>query len=85
MLANHQGTTFTHTSQIEISDDGRAIWLLPTSIQDNDGTEYTEAPAYNPSCSMLIKSDVASTLDKYHAHDESYEDKAPEWCDLSDE
>tara|TARA_B100000242_G_scaffold160145_1_gene114347 strand:- start:5151 stop:5915 length:765 start_codon:yes stop_codon:yes gene_type:complete len=85
VLANHQGTTFTHTMQIEISDDGRAIWLLPTSIQDNDGTEYTEAPGYNPSCSMLIKSDVASTLDKYHAHDESYEDKAPEWCDLSDE
>lgn len=85
VLANHQGTTFTHTMQIEISDDGRAIWWLPTSIQDNDGTEYTEAPGYNPSCSMLIKSDVASTLDEYHAHDQSYQGEAPDWCDLAAE
>jgi len=85
VLANHQGTDFTHTLQVEISEDGRAMWWLPTSIQDNDGTEYTDAPGYNPSCSMLIKSDVASTLDKYYANDDSYLDETPNWCDLENE
>ena len=85
VLVNHQGTAFTHTLRIEVSDDGRAMWWLPTSIQDNEGTEYTEEPGYNPTCSLLIKSDVAPTLNKYHNYDESYEEEAPKWCDLAGE
>ena len=85
VLANHQSTAFTHTLRVQISEDGRAMWWLPTSIQDNSGTEYTDAPGYNPSCSMLIKSDVASTLNKYYENDDYYHDETPNWCDLEHE
>ena len=85
VLANHQGTAFTHTLQVHISEDGRAMWWLPTSIQDNEGEEYTVAPGYNPSCAMLIKSELATTLDKYYVHGDAYEDETPDWCELENE
>ena len=81
VVATHEEREFTHTLRIEMSDDGRAMWWMPTSIVDKDGTEYTEAPGYAPTCSMLIKSDLASTLDKYRSNEGGFENQTPGWCE----
>jgi len=81
VVAEHGEREFTHTLRVQMSDDGRAMWWMPTSIVDKEGTEYTNAPGYSPACSMLIKSDLASTLNKYRMHDENYANKTPGWCE----
>ena len=81
VVAQHGDSEFTHTLRIEMSDDGRAMWWMATSIVDKDGTEYTDAPGYAPTCSMLIKSDLASTLDKYRSNEGDFASKTPDWCE----
>ena len=85
VLATYGDTAFTHVFKFDISEDGKAMWLLPTSITDNEGKEYMDEPGYEASCSMMLKSDLAKTLNNYMSHADTYTDQAPNWCDLDSE
>lgn len=73
-------TTYTHEYRISVSDDGKAMWMMPQSITDQNGEDYFDMPGYTPSCFLMLKSGLAPTLIEYIDHMPSYSSDTPSWC-----
>ena len=73
-------TTYTHDYRISVSDDGKAMWMMPQSITNQNGEDYFDMPGYTPSCVLMLKSGLAPTLVEYIDHMPSYSNDTPAWC-----
>ena len=80
LVASNSGKTFTHKFQFSVSDNGKALWMMPESITDETGNDYFDMPGYAPSCMLLLKSDTAPTLIEYIEKAPGYDDDTPNWC-----
>ncbi|MAM36627.1 MAG: hypothetical protein CL988_05645 [Euryarchaeota archaeon] len=80
VVASNSGKTYTHVYRFSVSDNGKAMWLMPEKITDEAGTNYFDMPGYTPTCMLLLKSDTAPTLVEYLEKEPGYTNDTPYWC-----